>query len=197
MLLNQYFFVYKPFRVLSQFTSTEEKKSLKDFFDIPSNAYPVGRLDYDSEGLLIITNDKSVNHLLLNPENEHTREYLVQVEGIPSGEQIDALREGVMISTDKKKYKTKPCEVFSIETPLNIPERIPPVRFRKTVPDSWLRLVLKEGKNRQVRKMTASVRLPTLRLIRWKIENLSVEGMHPGDIKEITRKVLYNLLSLK
>ncbi len=195
--MNRYFFIYKPYRVLSQFTSESDKKCLKDFFSVPSNAYPVGRLDYDSEGLLIITDDKKLNHLLLDPRRGHKREYFVQVEGIPSTYQISMLEKGVGISIDGKKYLTMPCEVSVLDNPPDVPERFPPIRVRKTVPDSWLRLILKEGKNRQVRKMTAAVGLPTLRLIRWKIENLSVKNLHPGDMMEITKKDLYNLLHLK
>lgn len=164
---------------------------------MPSNVYPVGRLDYDSEGLLILTDDKKLNHLLLNPERGHRREYLVQVEGVPGKKQVELLMQGVVIRVNEKVYKTKPCEVFLVNEELNLPERFPPIRFRKSVPDSWLKILLKEGKNRQVRKMTAAVGLPTLRLIRWKIESLSVENMSPGDLIEITKKDLYNLLGLK
>ncbi len=195
--MNRYFFIYKPYQVLSQFTNEGNKKCLKDFFDVPSNVYPVGRLDYDSEGLLILTDDKKLNHLLLNPERGHRREYLVQVEGVPGKKQVELLMQGVVIRVNEKVYKTKPCEVFLVNEELNLPERFPPIRFRKSVPDSWLKILLKEGKNRQVRKMTAAVGLPTLRLIRWKIESLSVENMSPGDLIEITKKDLYNLLGLK
>lgn len=195
--MNQYFVIYKPFQVLSQFTSEPGKKSLKDFFDVPSNAYPVGRLDYDSEGLLIITNDKRLNHLLLDPLQKHEREYWVQVEGDPSKEQLQQLEEGVHISVNGKKYFTKKCNAVLFDAPPRVTERFPPIRFRKSVPDCWIKMILTEGKNRQVRKMTAAVGLPTLRLIRFRIEHLFIDKMVPGEMIEMNQQDLYNLLRLK
>ncbi len=194
--MSQYFFIYKPYQVLSQFTSDGDKKCLKDFFDVPSNVYPVGRLDFDSEGLLILTDDKKMNHLLLDPVHGHEREYLVQVEGIPSKEQLNQLASGVNISIDGRKYFTKKCKVDWLQNAPEVPDRNPPIRFRKNVPDSWISLSLTEGKNRQVRKMTASVGLPTLRLIRWRMEYLTIKNMKPGDMVQAGRKDLYNLLAL-
>ncbi len=182
--------------MLSQFTAEGDKKCLRDFFDVPSNVYPVGRLDYDSEGLLILTNDKRMNHLLLDPVHDHEREYLVQVEGIPSAAQLKKLSSGVSISVDGDKHLTKKCKVAWLENAPYVPERVPPIRFRKNIPDSWISLTLSEGKNRQVRKMTAAVGLPTLRLIRWRIERLTIENMQPGDMIQPEKKDLYNLLGL-
>lgn len=168
-----------------------------DFFDVPRKVYPVGRLDYDSEGLLILTDDKKLNHLLLNPVHNHEREYLVQVEGIPSRKQIDQLETGVYISVSGKKYFTKKCSVVLLDRAPDIPDRNPPIRFRKNIPDRWLSITLTEGKNRQVRKMTAAIGLPTLRLIRWRIEALTLKNMQPGDMVQSGKKDLYNLLGLK
>lgn len=193
----RYFKIYKPYQVLSQFTSDGDKKCLKDFFKVPSNAYPVGRLDYDSEGLLLLTNDKRLNHLLLDPSQKHEREYLVQVEGQPDAQQLKRLEEGVSISVDGKKYKTDKCKTVSLTTPPRVAERNPPIRFRKSVPDSWMSIALTEGKNRQVRKMTAAVGLPTLRLIRIRIEKILLDGMVPGEMIEISKQDLYNLLGIK
>lgn len=182
--------------MLSQFTAEGEKKCLKDFFDVPSNVYPVGRLDYDSEGLLILTDDKKMNHLLLDPAYGHVREYLVQVEGIPTGEQLSLLASGVNISIDGKIFFTRKCRVELLENDPEVPRRNPPIRFRKNIPERWISLTLSEGKNRQVRKMTASVGLPTLRLIRWRIERITIKNMQPGDMIQSEKKDFYNLLGL-
>ena len=195
--MNNYFIVHKPFNVLSQFSSTDGKKSLKDFFDVPSNVYPVGRLDYDSEGLLILTDDKKLNGYLLDPLNKHEREYWVQVEGNISTEQVDTLQRGVEIKVNGKMYDTKKCIVKKFSQPPQASERNPPIRFRKSVPDSWIKIILTEGKNRQVRKMTAAVGCPTLRLIRFRIEGITLEKLLPGEMKKIPKQELYNLLQIK
>lgn len=195
--MNQYFIVNKPFQVLSQFTTEGDKKTLKDFFNVPSNAYPVGRLDYDSEGLLLITNDKKLNHLLLDPSRNHEREYWVQVEGKPTQQQLQQLEKGVVITVNKKKHLTAKSKVTLFDQPPAVPERIPPIRFRKTVPDCWLRIILTEGKNRQVRKMTAAAGLPTLRLIRYRIEQVTIANVTPGEMIEMNQQDLYNLLRIK
>jgi 23S rRNA pseudouridine2457 synthase len=192
--MNQYFIIYKPFNVLSQFTSQEGKQTLKDLFDIPADVYPVGRLDYDSEGLLILTNDKQLNHNLLNPSFAHKREYWVQVEGDIEETAIRDLASGVTITVDGKWYQAKPGEAAKFSTAPKIAERNPPIRFRKNIPTSWIRLILSEGKIRQVRKMTAKVGFPTLRLIRYRIENLTLEGLVPGEMRIMSREELYPLL---
>jgi 23S rRNA pseudouridine2457 synthase len=183
-----YYIIYKPFQVLSQFSAEGSKKTLKDFFDVPSDVYPVGRLDYDSEGLLILTNDATINQALLHPMQAHEREYWVQVEGLITEEALQQLQQGIIIHADGKMHRTKPCKAFAFEKPPEVFERNPPIRFRKNVPDGWLRLVLIEGKNRQVRKMTAAVGFPTLRLIRYRIKNLTIEGLQPGDIRTVFRR---------
>ncbi len=187
----RYFIIYKPFRVLTQFSTKEDKKTLADYFDVPKNVYAVGRLDYDSEGLLILTNDTALNHRLLTPQYNHEREYRVQVEGSITKDAIDNLQKGVVISIDGKQHKTLPCKSFLFIQPPLISERNPPIRFRKNIAVSWISLTLTEGKNRQVRKMTAKVGYPTLRLIRYRIEKLTLENMHPGDIKELTKEAIY------
>ena len=195
--MPDHFIVYKPFRVLSQFTASDNKKCLADYFDVPKDAYPIGRLDYDSEGLLIVSNDKKLNNLLLDPHRSHTREYWVQVEGTATAKQLQQLQKGVSISLDGKKYKTKKCIATLFDTEPRVPERVPPIRFRKTVADSWIKMILTEGKNRQVRRMTAAVGLPTLRLIRYRIERVTIDGLAPGEMQQITNQELYNLLQIK
>ena len=195
--MNKYFIIHKPFNVLSQFTSMDDKKSLKDFFDVPTDVYPVGRLDYDSEGLLILTNDKKLNHDLLNPLHAHEREYWVQVEGNITSSAIAELQHGVCISNNGKIYQTQKCKAEKFDASPNVKERNPPIRIRKTVPDSWIKLILMEGKNRQVRKMTAKVGFPTLRLIRFRIEKITLDRLHPGEMKMLTQTELYNLLQIK
>ena len=185
-----YYIIYKPFQVLSQFSKEGEKKTLGDYFNVEKDVYPVGRLDYDSEGLLILTNDKLLNHRLLNPNFKHNREYFVQVDGSITEDAINKLQQGVNITIDGKIYKTKPATARVLENPV-VWERTPPIRFRKDIPTSWIGLTLIEGKNRQVRKMTASVGFPTLRLIRNSIENICLDEMKPGDIISLSQKSLY------
>ncbi len=195
--MNNYFIAYKPFHVLCQFTSEGNKKTLKDFFDVPRNIYPVGRLDYDSEGLIILTNDKKLNHLLLNPVHGHEREYWVQVEGLISHEAINKLINGIAINIDGKMFQTKKCKAEKFfETPL-VHQRIPPIRFRKNLPDSWIKIILTEGKNRQVRKMTAGAGHPTLRLIRTRIESVTLAQLQPGEMKSVSQQELYKLLKIQ
>jgi len=189
--MHHYFVIYKPYQVLTQFSMLEDKSTLKNYFDVPKDVYPVGRLDYDSEGLLILTNDASLNHRLLNPLYKHEREYWVQVEGSVTKEAIDNLQNGIVISIDGKPHTTLPCKSFVFTESLNVYERNPPIRVRKNIPDSWISLSLIEGKNRQVRRMTAKVGFPTLRLIRYRIEKLTLENMRPGDIKEMTKEEIY------
>lgn len=190
----KYYIVYKPYLVLTQFSSIDEKQCLKDFFDVESNVYPVGRLDYDSEGLLILTNDTTLNHQLLTPAFQHKREYFVQVDGAITDDALLKLASGVAISVNGVKHQTKPAEAKLLNDAGFIPERNPPIRYRKNIPTSWISLTLTEGKNRQVRKMTASVGYPTLRLIRYRIQNIRLGNMQPGDIVELSRSVIYNQL---
>ena len=148
--------------------------------------YPVGRLDADSEGLLLLTNDKQLNHRLLNPKFRHSRTYYVQVDGALTAEATEQLAAGVTISVEGKPYHTLPASAQILPEP-ELPARYPPIRYRANIPTSWLSINLHEGKNRQVRKMTASVGFPTLRLVRWAIETFTAEGMQPGDVRELSR----------
>jgi 23S rRNA pseudouridine2457 synthase len=188
----QYFIINKPFQVLSQFTSTEGKRSLQDFFKVPPDVYPVGRLDYDSEGLLLLTNDKQVNHRVLHPSFAHEREYWVQVEGSITEEALSQLRNGLTISIDGKVHRTKPAHAIAFAEPPGVPERNPPIRFRQNIPTSWISISLTEGKNRQVRRMTAKTGFPTLRLIRYRIGTLTIDGLQPGEMIELDRNTFYN-----
>lgn len=174
---------------MSQFSPEGDKLTLAHFFkNIPKDVYPVGRLDYDSEGLLLLTNDKQLNHRLLNPLFVHEREYWVQVEGEANAELIAPLTKGVVIKVDGQPYTCKPAVVELIDPPL-LPERDPPIRLRRHIPTSWLSVTIKEGKNRQVRKMTAAVNLPTLRLLRYRIGSVTISGMEPGTIRVTDARV--------
>jgi 23S rRNA pseudouridine2457 synthase len=190
-----YFALYKPFEVLSQFSPEGNKKTLKDCMDVPTDVYPVGRLDYDSEGLLILTNDKSLNAALLLPSQAHERTYLVQVEGRITVEAMNALSTSVTISVNGKQYKTRPAKLSLLSAEPTIPDRFPAIRYRKNIPTSWIRLTLTEGKNRQVRKMTAAVGFPTLRLIRYSIGNFNIEGWSSGELRSFSKKELFSLIN--
>lgn len=190
-----YYLIYKPFGVHSQFRPAEGQTGLGSLYPFPKDVYPVGRLDADSEGLLLLTNDPRINHLLLNPAREHPRTYYVQVEGDITEEATLRLCRGVSISINGKKYHTRPAKCERIPPPL-LPERNPPIRFRKTVPDSWISLTLTEGKNRQVRRMTAAVGFPTLRLIRAKIGALEMPQMTSGKVITLTAEEVYRSLRL-
>lgn len=171
----------KPMNVLSQFTdrgSPTQRTTLSDYVDVPG-VYPAGRLDRDSEGLLLLTDDGKLQARIADPKYKLTKTYLVQVEGEPSPDTIRQLARGV----DLKDGRTRPAEAERIDDPELWP-RDPPVRFRKTVPDSWLRLTIREGKNRQVRRMTAAVGHPTLRLVRIRIGNWSLGDLQPGEWRE-------------
>ncbi|GAA3914259.1 pseudouridine synthase [Chitinophaga oryziterrae] len=189
-----YYVIYKPFQVLTRFGKEDGKDSLSDYFKVPVDVYPVGRLDYDSEGLLILSNDKSLTNRLLDPVNAHEREYWVQVDGAIDDAAIRQLRQGVTIAVDGKKYQTRRCQAEIFETEPAVPERNPPIRFRKSIPAPWIKLVLQEGKNRQVRKMTAAAGFPTLRLIRYRIGGITIEGILPGEMREMTQREIYALL---
>jgi 23S rRNA pseudouridine2457 synthase len=197
--LFRYFLIYKPFGMLSQFSREGEHATLADVdFVFPKDIYPVGRLDADSEGLLLLTNDNYLKTKLLEPRNRHKRTYYVQVEGEITAEACQQLADGVKISINGKSYLTLPALASPLEEPL-LPERNPPIRFRKNIPTSWVSITLHEGKNRQIRRMTAAAGFPTLRLVRWSIGKISLadfstEGAKPGDVWEVTdqqvRKVL-------
>ena len=180
--------------MLTQFSG--EGPTLATLGEFPKEVYPVGRLDKDSEGLLLLTDDKSLNHQLLNPRFAHQRTYYVQVEGIPTPEALAQLQVGVTIQVDGKAYRTKPAVAKLLEDAPTLPDRDPPIRFRAAIPDRWLALTLIEGKNRQVRKMTAAVGFPTLRLVRFSMEKITLDGMGVGEVRELSQEVVYRALGL-
>lgn len=190
----RYFIVYKPFQVMCQFSPEDGKKTLKDFFSVPKDVYPIGRLDYDSEGFLLLTNDKSLNNRLLNPIQQHEREYWVQVDGAIDAQAISQLESGVDIAISGKKHHTLPAKANIFSEQPAIPERNPSIRFRKEIPAPWISLTLHEGKNRQVRRMTAAVGFPTLRLVRYRIEQLYLGDLKPGEMQELGREEVYGKL---
>lgn len=185
----RYYILNKPYGVLSQFTDKKGRKTLGDVFKFPKEVYPVGRLDMDSEGLLLLTDDKSLTDSLLNPENKNEKEYYVLVEGIPTGEELAELRNGITI----RGSKTLPAKAEIIENP-GFPERIPPVNCRKNISCRWLSLTITEGRYRQVRKMTAAVGHPTIRLVRVRIKNLLLGGMKPGEVRELKQNEIDDLM---
>lgn len=177
------FLIYKPYGVLSQFTSpVSGKRTLGELYKFPRDVYPIGRLDEDSEGALLLSNDPSQNKKWLGQEIE--KEYWVQVEGKPDHADLEPIRAGMTIRVKKKEFACRPAQVELLSMP-QVPERVPPIRYRARIPDTWIRLILREGKNRQVRKMTAKAGFPTLRLIRWRIGPYSVQGMLPGEVRAV------------
>ena len=181
-----YFAIYKPYGYLSQFTpDVPGQLTLKDLHDFPPNVYPVGRLDKDSEGLLILTDDTTMNQAMLNPEQKKLKTYWIQVEGVPSDEDLSPLRHTMQLKIRKKFYQLKPAIVHLISTP-NVEQRNPPVRVRLTVPDSWLEISISEGKFHQVRKMCASIGFPVLRLIRVQIAGYRLPSLTIGKVWKIS-----------
>lgn len=193
----RYLLFYKPYNVLSQFSDSSSssgdtsRQTLKDYIPVPK-VYPVGRLDRDSEGLMLLTDNGQVQHRLSSPKFAHPRTYWVQVERIPDEQAIQQLRNGVTIGD----YRTRRAMVQFLESEPTLPPRDPPIRFRKTVPTAWLEMTLTEGKNRQVRRMTAAVGFPTLRLVRVAIAHLRLEGLEPGQWRDLTREERESLLKL-
>jgi len=178
----RYLLFNKPYGVLTQFTdrTVPPRPTLADFIPVPG-VYAAGRLDADSEGLLLLTDDGRLKHRLLQPEFAHRRTYWAQVEGLPDAAAIQSLERGVVVQGDQ----TRPAIARRMDDP-DLPPRNPPVRFRAAIPTSWLELTLTEGRNRQVRRMTAAVGFPTLRLVRWSMENLTIDGLAPGQWRDLT-----------
>ena len=187
---RQYILFYKPYGVLCQFTddNASPRPTLKEYIEIPE-VYSVGRLDFDSEGLLLLTNDGQLKHRLIDPQFEHSRTYWVQVEQVPNQDALQKLRDGVTI----QGYRTKPALANLLDVEPDLPERQPPIRDRANIPTAWLELTLTEGKNRQVRKMTASVGFPTLRLVRVAIAHLRLENLNVGQWRKLTDQELQDL----
>lgn len=194
----KYILFYKPYGVLCQFTdrSDNPRPTLKDYIPIP-DIYPVGRLDLDSEGLLLLTDNGQLQHRLANPKFAHPRTYYVQVERIPDESALNKLRNGVMI----KNYRTRKAKVRLLSSDPDLPLRIPPIRDRKSVPTCWLEMTLTEGRNRQVRRMTAAVGFPTLRLVRVSLgshsQQIKLTGLHPGQWRKLTAREINMLTNFK
>jgi 23S rRNA pseudouridine2457 synthase len=168
---------HKPYGVLCQFTPDQPGQRTLADFGFPVNVYPLGRLDMDSEGLLLLSDEAGLNDRLLNPKNAHPRTYLVQVEGIPDATAMRVLTEGSIVI---RNHRCLPCKAEVLTSRPDIPPREPPIRVRKEIPDTWIRMQLTEGKNRQVRRMTAAVGHPTLRLVRSSIGGFSISSLSPG-----------------
>jgi 23S rRNA pseudouridine2457 synthase len=180
---------------LSQFSSEGNNPGLGSLYELPNDVNPVGRLDLDSEGLLILTNDRKLNHQLLNPQFGHMRTYCVEVDGIPGKVVLDRLNDGIDIKIKKQNHQTAPAHAIVFDKP-PFEIRNPDINRVKHPITSWLRLSLSEGKNRQVRKMTAQLGHPTLRLIRSTIEDLELGDLKSGQIRQLSQKVIYQKLKL-
>lgn len=177
----KYFILNKPYEVLTQFTDEAGRATLKDYVPVPG-IYPVGRLDYDSEGLVLLTDDKALQHRLSDPQFKVEKTYWVQVDNTPTEEALEELRRGVRIKT----IRTAPAKARLLEEAPQVWERATPIRFRKNIPTSWLEIKITQGVNRQVRRMTAAVGFPTLRLIRPGIGSLTLGDLQPGAYRELT-----------
>lgn len=189
-----YIAFFKPYGVLTQFTQPPDSdKQVLSAFGFPPRVYPLGRLDYDSEGLLILSDDARLNSALLDPVNGHKRVYLAQVENVPDAKDLNAFARGVVIGS----YKTRPAHAQLLEADPELPPRAVPIRERKNIPTAWLRLTLTEGKNRQVRKMTAAIGYPTLRLVRVEIGSLKLPdlALAPGQWRELTHEEVGRLFA--
>lgn len=194
---HRYLLFNKPFNVLSQFTDTQttektaaQRSTLKDFIPIPE-VYPVGRLDHDSEGLMLLTSHGELQHHLSHPKFAHPRTYWVQVENIPTPAALEQLRQGGL---SIQNYLTRPTQVERLNGTPDIPPRVPPIRSRQQIPTAWIEITLTEGHNRQVRRMTAAVGFPTLRLVRISIAHLKLDGLAPGEWRNLSPEELDPLL---
>ncbi|MEO0489440.1 MAG: pseudouridine synthase, partial [Cyanobacteria bacterium J06659_2] len=194
-MVHRYLLFYKPYGVLTQFTDAKAKDgprpTLKQYISVPG-VYAIGRLDRDSEGLLLLSDYGLLQHRLSNPRFAHPRTYWAQVEHIPDETALTQLRQGI----DIQQYRTRPAKVVCLQREPILPPREPPIRFRKQVPTAWLELTLTEGRNRQVRRMTASVGHPTLRLVRVAIAHLKITNLSPGEWRDLTPSELKQLEQL-
>ncbi len=193
--MSRYLLFYKPYNVLSQFTDSDvnhrsDRQTLQNYIPVP-DVYPVGRLDQDSEGLMLLTDDGLLQHRLSDPRFQHPRTYWAQVERIPDAAAIAQLRQGVQI----QDYRTRSVQAKLLSQEPNLPTRVPPIRDRKSIPTAWLEITLTEGRNRQVRRMTAAVGFPTLRLVRVAIAHLRLEGLTLGEWRDLSEVELSPLFS--
>lgn len=189
-----YFMLHKPYGYLCQFTGEPNDLLLGQLHPFPSTVYAVGRLDKDSEGLLLLTNDNNLKNKILSPEKNHFKTYLVQVEGTITPTDIEQLQNGsIYINHKGRIHQVKKATCVIVEAP-KIEERNPPIRYRASIPTSWIELSISEGKNRQVRKMTAAVGFPTLRLIRTKIGGISINELPIGKVTQLSKEEAYNAL---
>jgi len=189
MVSNSYIILHKPYGVLSQFTAEIPGQRTLSEFNLPKDLYAAGRLDSDSEGLLLLTNDGPLIKKMLTPGTGHERTYLVQVEGVPSVDVIAKMEHGLVI----QDYHTLPARVRLLEIEPALPSREPPIRMRRNIPTSWIELTLLEGKNRQVRRMTAAIGHPTLRLVRIAIGKITLNGLAPGQWRELSESEITSL----
>lgn len=192
-----YYKLHKPFGYLSQFTQEAPNQlTLADIFVGPSDVYPIGRLDKDSEGLLLLSNDKQLVNKLLDPSQSKFKHYFVQVDGIINKTALGRLAEGVEIRINKKTIRTIPAELSLLISAPSIPERIPPVRYRKEIPTSWISIKLREGKNRQIRRMCAAVGFPALRIFRYQIGTIKLLNLEQGEFITLTDEEIRSLKSV-
>ncbi len=189
--MNRYLLLNKPYDVLTQFSPEpgSAAQTLKDFVRVPG-VYPAGRLDRDSEGLLLLTNDGWLQHQLTDPRFAHAKTYWAQVEGIPPREALETLASGVTL----RDFRTRPAQVRLLAADPPLPPRVPPIRYRAAIPTAWVELVISEGKNRQVRRMTAAVGHPTLRLVRVALGPLPLGNLAPGEYRELDTGEVRRLL---
>jgi 23S rRNA pseudouridine2457 synthase len=193
----KYLLFNKPYHVVCQFSESEDgAPTLASYIPVP-DIYPAGRLDHDSEGLVLLTDDGGLQHRLTDPKFGHRRTYWAQVEGVPTPDALRRLEAGVLLRGFKTRYRTRPATARILDPLPELWPRNPPIRYRANIPDAWIELVLEEGRNRQVRRMTANVGFPTLRLVRSAIGDLTIEGLQPGRYRELTAVELARLMRFR